>query len=103
MLSLLNAELDWGIAMYKTLFFCINCNEELTYKQKMYSYGRCPKCGFKDKNAATIVQTYEKAYKENSNPTTQKTTADKTSKCHCSIIAFLASLIAVLVFVLNKI
>lgn len=48
---------------YKTAWFCVNCDREMSYHAVMYSHGRCSMCGFKGEDAATIVETYEKAYK----------------------------------------
>jgi len=48
--------------MFYTAWFCVNCHSELSYNNRMYSHGRCSACGYKGKNAGTIVDTYEKAY-----------------------------------------
>ena len=48
---------------FKTAFFCINCDGEVSHYTKMYSHGRCPLCGYKDPDAATIIKTTEKAYR----------------------------------------
>jgi hypothetical protein len=48
---------------YKTAWFCVSCDGELTDWQVMYSNGRCPKCGFKGESAGTIVDTNERAYR----------------------------------------
>jgi len=48
---------------YKTAWFCSGCDGELSDRQRMYSYGRCPLCGFKDGRSVTIVKTTEKAYR----------------------------------------
>ena len=49
--------------MYYNAYFCIKCDNELTWKQRMYSYGRCPYCGYKEPSAGTIVSCYERGYK----------------------------------------
>lgn len=46
---------------YKTIWFCIECDHKLTDHERMYSHGRCPYCGFKHKDACTIVKTREEA------------------------------------------
>ena len=48
--------------MYKTAWFCVSCNGEVSYGQKMHSHGRCPLCGYKGEKACTILETYEVAY-----------------------------------------
>ncbi len=42
-------------------FFCVSCDGELSWGQKMYSNGCCPKCG--ENTGLTIVSTYSKSYK----------------------------------------
>jgi len=55
--------------MWKTAYFCIECNHELSYGQKMGSHGRCPYCGHKGMSSGTIVDVVEKGYKlERINP-----------------------------------
>lgn len=49
--------------MWRTAYYCAECDGELTRHQKMYSDGRCPLCGHKGKYAGTIVNTTEKAYR----------------------------------------
>ena len=41
----------------------MNCHNELSSNQRMYSSGLCPLCGYKHRDAGTIVYTYEKAYR----------------------------------------
>ncbi len=48
---------------YINLKFCVNCDENLTEVEVMYSMGRCPLCGHKGKNACTIVAVNHKAAK----------------------------------------
>lgn len=48
---------------YKNAEFCVNCKEELTKHEIMYSNGRCPKCGYKGENAVTICDTFERGYR----------------------------------------
>ena len=42
---------------------CVKCDQEMSDSTKMYSSGRCPYCGHKGRNAVTIVDTYERAYR----------------------------------------
>ena len=42
--------------------FCFKCSAELTHHEKMYSDGRCPKCGHKQFRNSTIVATYDRGY-----------------------------------------
>lgn len=42
---------------------CINCNKILNFHEVYNSRGLCPKCGYKDKNAVTIVKTKEIPYR----------------------------------------
>lgn len=44
---------------YETAWYCVECDHELTNHERMYSYGRCPYCGYKSLFACTIVETYE--------------------------------------------
>ena len=53
----------WKRIMYKTAHFCGHCEKELSYRQVMYSLGRCPLCGYKSKSASSVVATKEKAFK----------------------------------------
>lgn len=50
------------MSRYKTAWFCTACQEELTNNERMYSNGRCPKCGVKGKHAHTVVETTERGY-----------------------------------------
>jgi predicted RNA-binding Zn-ribbon protein involved in translation (DUF1610 family) len=43
--------------------FCVSCNEILSSDEQMYSNGRCPKCGYKDEDACTVVKTYDRGYR----------------------------------------
>ena len=45
--------------MWKIAYFCKSCKQELTRNQRMYSYGVCPLCGYKDIKNLTIVATIE--------------------------------------------
>ena len=47
---------------WHTAWFCADCNDELSWHQKMYSNGRCPHCGEKGAWAYTVVATTERAY-----------------------------------------
>lgn len=47
---------------YKTAYFCVKCNEEVSDYTRMDSHGRCPHCGFKGRHACTIMDTKERAY-----------------------------------------
>ena len=49
--------------MWKTAYFCTNCHGEVSWRTKMDSDGRCPLCGYKGKDACTIMDTKETAYK----------------------------------------
>lgn len=42
---------------------CIECDGELSDYQKYNSHGRCPLCGYKSPSACTIVEIYEKPYR----------------------------------------
>lgn len=42
---------------------CANCNTAVSYITKMTSYGRCPHCGYKGKDAVTIMETIEVPYR----------------------------------------
>lgn len=44
-----------------TVHRCIKCRRILNEWTVMYSSGRCPKCGYKDPRACTIVETTEHA------------------------------------------
>ncbi len=46
-----------------TEYRCVECKKPINEIDKMYSDGRCPHCGFKHKNACTIVKTTEHAVK----------------------------------------
>jgi len=46
---------------WKTAYFCVKCDGQITYYIKMDNHGRCPLCGYKHPDACTIVETYEKA------------------------------------------
>lgn len=48
---------------WKTEFYCVFCNHIISWRERMYSYGRCPYCGKKHENACTVMETYEKAYR----------------------------------------
>jgi hypothetical protein len=50
------------LAKWRTAWFCITCDKELTRKEVIYNYGRCPYCGYKGKNASIFIEVYEKAY-----------------------------------------
>lgn len=43
---------------------CVSCHRSLTDDEEFYSKGICPKCGYKDKSACTIVATYTKIYRK---------------------------------------
>ena len=47
---------------YHNAHFCVNCDEELSSFERMYSDGRCPYCGFKHPSSCTIVRTKEGFY-----------------------------------------
>lgn len=49
--------MDW-----RTAWFCVKCNGELTDYQVMYSHGRCRACGHKAE-PGTIVAVSERAYR----------------------------------------
>lgn len=44
-----------------TLWFCVHCKNEISYSARMYSHGRCPKCGYKAPWSSTVVKTFERA------------------------------------------
>ena len=44
--------------------FCVNCDSMLTNHQASHNNGVCPKCGYKGPQAATICETYTRAYKK---------------------------------------
>ena len=54
---------DW-----RTAWFCVSCNGELTDHQRRYSNARCPLCGHKAEGAITFVRTTERAYRVSRDP-----------------------------------
>lgn len=50
-------------ARWQTGWFCVSCDHLLSYREVMYSHGRCPYCGYKGPRAITIVDTKERAYR----------------------------------------
>ena len=50
--------------VWKTEFRCTFCRTPVSYHTAMHSHGRCPHCGVKARNACTIMDTTEHAYKE---------------------------------------
>ena len=79
---------------FATQFFCVECNKELTTDQRMYSFGRCPFCGYKDKGTGTIVETNEKQVWI---PVTRRSSS--TRECVESIIGIFMLIISFIVFV----
>lgn len=58
----MNDKYGWA-SDWRTEFRCSSCHESLTFYQKMYSHGRCPKCGYKGISAGTIVDVIEVPYR----------------------------------------
>jgi predicted RNA-binding Zn-ribbon protein involved in translation (DUF1610 family) len=52
-----------NVGPWKTAWYCVSCKERLNEDERYWSHGRCPHCGFKSKNACTIVESYERAYR----------------------------------------
>jgi DNA-directed RNA polymerase subunit RPC12/RpoP len=52
------------ISPWKTAWFCSECKEQLNWKDKYNSYGRCPYCGYKNLNSNTFVKSFERGYRE---------------------------------------
>ena len=48
------------MSSWKTAYFCVNCDKEISHHSVMYNHGRCPLCDFKHPTACTIVETYTK-------------------------------------------
>ena len=48
---------------FRTAWFCVACDGELSNWAVLCSHGRCPLCGHKHDSAVTIVETYERAYR----------------------------------------
>lgn len=48
---------------WRTAWFCVSCEQRLSWDQVMHSFGRCPMCGCKGRHAGTIVDTFERAYR----------------------------------------
>ena len=46
-----------------TVRLCAACDGQLSYHDVMYSFGRCPLCGYKDPRAITVVKTRERAFR----------------------------------------
>lgn len=46
---------------FTTEFCCVLCEHPLTDRERFYSHGRCPHCGYKHPQAGTIVQCTEHA------------------------------------------
>lgn len=44
-----------------TKYFCVGCKKEMSWSTMMGSHGTCPMCGYKDSDAATIVECDEKS------------------------------------------
>lgn len=49
---------NWG-----TEHCCVKCGAFLTFSEKMYNLGRCPKCGYKHPDASTVVRTKERGFR----------------------------------------
>lgn len=49
--------------MYRTAYFCVNCDGEMSDDTRRYNNGRCPLCGFKHPHARTFVACYERGYR----------------------------------------
>lgn len=45
------------LGRWKTGYFCVNCNAEMTYNCMMYSGGTCPACGNNDPGAVVDCQS----------------------------------------------
>lgn len=49
--------------MWRTEYRCEDCRVAMSYSVMMSSGGRCRNCGYKGKNACTIVDCTEHAYR----------------------------------------
>ena len=57
---------DWKLVRYSRwtpAWFCIKCHGRLSNHSVMYSNGMCPLCGYKDRQAGTIVETYFRPFR----------------------------------------
>lgn len=45
---------------YYPAYFCVKCNNEVSWDTRMYSGSVCPHCGNCD--GSTIIDTYQKSY-----------------------------------------
>lgn len=45
---------------YETAHFCVSCLALLSEHERRYSSGRCPACGSKHENAASMVEALER-------------------------------------------
>ena len=41
------------------VYRCVSCKKSMSWDAKMYNYGMCPHCGYKDEYACTIVKCDE--------------------------------------------
>ena len=48
---------------YYNEHLCFNCEKELSIEEKMFSDGRCPRCGWKSPLAGTVCKTIERGYR----------------------------------------